>query len=78
MAGSLIAFMEWMMVQQRIFGLNRKKWAIKFTLKTGLLLYIFDVYMPCDQYNFIDIYIEVLSEISQYCLINSNTHFVVG
>ena len=31
---------------------------IKFTLKTGLLLYIFNVYMPCYQYNFINIYIE--------------------
>ena len=39
---------------------------------------IFNVYMPCDQFNFIDIYIKVLFEISNYCLINNVTHFVVG
>ena len=39
-------------------------------------MYIFNVYMFCDHYNFIDIYIEVLSQISNYCLINKVTHFV--
>ena len=35
--------------------------------------------MPCDQYSYIDTYyIEVLSEISNYCMINNVDYFLLG
>ena len=34
--------------------------------------------MPCDQYSYIDTYIEVLSEISNYCMINNVEYFLLG
>ena len=34
--------------------------------------------MPCDQYSYIDTYIEVLSEILNYCMINNVECFLLG
>ena len=34
--------------------------------------------MPCDISTCIDSYVEVLSEISNYCLCNNVVHFVIG
>ena len=34
--------------------------------------------MPCDQHTFIDSYIEVLSEISQYCLSHNVHYFIIA
>ena len=41
-------------------------------------LFVFNVYMPCDQHTFIDSYIEVLSEISQYCLSHNVHYFIIA
>ena len=34
--------------------------------------------MPCDQYSYIDTYIAVLSEISNYCMSNNVEYFLLG
>ena len=53
----------------------RRVCAIKLVLEFGSL-YIFNIYMPCDQYSYIDTYIEVLSEILNYCMINNVECFI--
>ena len=69
MGCNYIAYRTFKGSTEKIWFNSKRMCAIKVTLKTGLLWYMFNVYLPCDQYKFIDIYI-VLSEISTYCLIN--------
>ena len=56
---------------------SRRVCAIKFVLEFGLL-YIFNMYMSCDQYSYINTYIKVLREISNYCMINNVEFFLLG
>ena len=51
--------------------------ALKLNVYFGYL-YIFIVYMPCDQHLFIHDYIDVLSEIYHECLSHNVQYLVIG
>ena len=56
---------------------SKRVCAIKIVLEHGEY-YLLNVYMPCNVSTCIDSYVEVLSEISNYCLCNNVVHFVIG
>ena len=65
-------------VSQIKFGFKSKRiCALKLKVYFGYL-YLFNVYMPCDQHIFIDDYIDVLSEIFHYCLSHNVQYLVIG
>ena len=72
--GCTILYRSFSQVPEKIWFESKRICAIKLKVYFGDL-YIFNVYMPCDQHTFIDDYINVLSEISHYCLSHNVQYF---
>ena len=75
--GCTILYRSFSHVPEKILFKSKRICALKLKVYFGYL-YIFNVYMPCDQHIFIDDYIDVLSEISHYCLSYNVQYLVIG
>ena len=75
--GCTILYRSFSHVPEKIWFKSKRICALKLKVYFGYL-YIFNVYMPCDQHIFIDYYIDVLSEISHYCLSYNVQYLVIG
>ena len=75
--GCTILYRSFSQVPEKIWLKSKRICALKLKVYFGYL-YIFNVYMPCDQHIFIDDYIDVLSEISRYCLSYNLQYLVIG
>ena len=75
--GCTILYRSFFQVPEKTWFKSKRTCALKLKVYFGYL-YIFNVYMPCDQHIFIDDYIDVLSERSHYCLSHNVQYLVIG
>ena len=75
--GVTIMCRKFKQITEPVWLQSKRVCVIKIALEHGDY-YLFNVYMPCDVSTCIDSYVEVLSEISNYCLCNNVVHFVIG
>ena len=75
--GCTILYRSFSHVPEKIWFKSKRICTLKLKVYFGYL-YIFNVYMPCDQHIFIDDYIDVLSEMSHYCLSYNVQYLVIG
>ena len=71
-------YLIYKLITELVWLQSKRVCAFKFYWNTVIEYYVFNVYMPCDVSTCIDSYVEVFSEISNYCLCNNTVHFVIG
>ena len=74
---AVLMYRKFKQITEPVWLQSKRVCAIKIVWEHGEY-YLFNVYMPCNVSNCIDSYVEVLSEISNYCLCNNVVHFVIG
>ena len=74
--GVTLLYRNFLKITEKIWLDSKRMCCIKIKIDC-IDVYVFNIYMPCDVFDYLDDYIEVLAVIANYCAIHNVHYFVI-